>query len=181
MKKLLTAVVFTLIFSGCAGNMVSQDRPADIAAKPYKSLLVIVRDSGFVSDSAFNIYLDNKPIGETTGNTWFVTPVPPGPHYVIAVGGKAVVSLIDFKPGKTYALRQRVKIGSLRAYPRNFRPISYVETMEAIKNCAYMEYIPIKAVYDMDPDYYKGIIEQYHSELKSNPDSYQALQVYHGF
>lgn len=181
MKKLLMAVVIALMLSGCAGNMIVAEKPAEIVAKPDKALLVIVRDTYFASDSVFQNYLDGKLIGDTTGKSWFLTEVPPGPHYVVAVGSISTVALVNFQAGKTYSLRQGAYIGPWRAQPKNFWPMSYVETVEMIRPCAYLEFSPGKNARDMDPSIYEGVIEQYHAELKSNPDSYKALQEYIGF
>jgi len=181
MKKLLVAVVIALMLSGCAGNMLVSDKPDGIAAKPDKSLLVIVRDTFFASDSIFYNYIDGKLIGDTQGKTWFMTEVSPGPHYVIAVGGIAKVALVNFKPGKVYSLRQGAFMGPWRGQPRDFWPMSYVETVEMIRPCEYLEFSPGKEASDMDPAVYKSIIEQYHDQVRSNPDSYLALQEYIGF
>lgn len=181
MKKMLIAVVFSLMLSGCAGYMVAAEKPSDISAKPDKAKLVIVRDTAFASDSVFRIYIDGKLVGDTTGKSWITADVPPGPHYVVAVGGISSVSLINFLPGKTYSLQQNVSMGPWRAQPMHFWPMSFAETRELVRHCTYYEFTPGKGARDMDPESYKSAVDQYHSEIINNPDSYHALQEYHGF
>jgi hypothetical protein len=63
----------------------------------------------------------------------------------------------------------------------DFWPISYVETVEMIRGCEYLEFSPGKGAMDMDSSLYQSAIDLYHSELESNTDSYKALQEYIGF
>jgi hypothetical protein len=161
--------------------MVPVDKPFDLTAKSDKALLMIVRDTFFASESVFHNYIDGKLIGDTTGKTWFITDVQPGPHYVVTVGGKSVVALIDFKPGRIYCLRQTVTMGPWRAQPSSLWPMSYAETMEVTKDCRYFEFIQGMGGKDMDPALYNSAVEQFHAEIKSNPDRYRAMQQYSGF
>lgn len=158
--------------------MVAAVKP-DIAAKPDKAVLIIVRDSFMFSGSAFQNYIDGKLIGETTGKTWFVTEVPPGRHYVVVVGGITRVALMDFKAGKIYSLQENAYWGPWRAQPRDFWPMSCAETVELIKPCEYLEFSGKGK--DLDPSYYQSIIDQYDAEIKDNPEMFQAFQQYVGF
>lgn len=176
-KMLLMLVVFALIIAGCS-NMVAAVKP-DIMAKPDKAVLIIVRDSFVFSSSVFQNYLDGKLIGETTGKTWFATEVSPGRHYIVVTGGINKVALIDFQPGKIYSLHENAYWGPWRAQPRDFWPLSYVETVETIKFCEYLEYYGKGR--DLDPSYYQSIIEQHDAEMKNNPELFQAFQQYAGF
>lgn len=176
-KMLLMTVAFAIIISGCS-NMTSAVKP-DIMAKDDTAVLVIVRDSFMFSGSVFQNYLDGKMIGETTGKSWFATEVSPGRHYVVVTGGVNRVALIDFQPGKIYALLENAYWGPWRALPREFWPLSYVETVEMIKPCEYLEYTGKGR--DLDPSYYQSIIEQFDGETKNNPEVFQAFQMYVGF
>lgn len=181
MKRLLAAVVIALLLSGCAGYMAPAEKPSDLTGKTDKAILLIVRDTFFASESVFQNYLDGRLIGDTTGKTWFLTEVSPGPHYIVTVGGKSVIALIDFKPGKIYGLRQTVTMGPWRAHPLSLWPMSYAEVLEVTRDCTYLEFIPGMGGKDMDPASYKGIVDKYNAEMKNNPELYRAQKEYSGF
>jgi len=182
MKKLLTAVALVLILSGCAKmNMAITDRPAEIYAKPDKALLIIVRDTFMGAESVFHYYLDGQMIGDTIGKSWFVAEVSPGTHYVVAMGGITTVTRMAFQPGKIYSLRQNVLMGAWLPQPGSFWPISQVETKEFVKTCSYLEYAYGNGARDLDPAFYESVVDRYHNELKSNPDTYSSSQDYAGF
>jgi len=181
MKKIAMLLISIFLFSGCAtGIMVKRDAKPEITAKSDSATLVITRDTSFGFAVTFWNYLDGKFIGETTGKTYFVTSVKPGPHYVVVASENTAVANIDFQPGKTYFLREGVLIGLWRARTSGFEPLMYEQAMESIRSCSYQEIDMSKTAEDMDPQLYKKAIEEYHAEVKQNPDGFKAILEYKG-
>jgi uncharacterized protein YceK len=182
MKKLVMLLSCIFLLSGCAtGIMVKRDTKPEIAAKSDSATLVITRDTSFGFAVTFWNYLDGKFIGETTGKTYFVTPVKPGPHYVVVTTENTAVANIDFQSGKTYFLREGVLMGLWRARTSGFEPLTYEQAMESIRECTYQEIDTSKTAEDMDPQLYKKAIEEYHTEVKQNPAGFKDILEYKGF
>jgi len=141
---------------------------------------VIIRDAFYGTPITFWNYLDGKLIGETNGKTYFVTPVKPGQHYVVVATENTAVANIDFQPSKIYFLREGILVGLWRARTSGFEPLTYEQAMESIRNCSYRELDTSKTAEDMDPQLYKKAIEEYHAEVKQNPDGFKAILEYKG-
>jgi uncharacterized protein YceK len=182
MKRIAMLVICIFLISGCAtGIMVKRDAKPEITAKPDSATLVITRDTSFGFAVTFWNYLDGKLIGETTGKTYFVTSVKPGPHYVVVTTENTAVANIDFQPGKIYFLREGILMGWWRARTSGFEPLTYQQAMESIRDCTYMEIDKSKTAEDMDPQLYKKAIEEYHAEVKQNPGGFKAMLEYRGY
>lgn len=181
MKKILALALLILLLSGCAtGIMVKRDTKPEITAQPDAATLVIIRDTFFGGAVTFWNYLDGKFIGETQANTYFVTPVKQGPHYVVVATENTAVAHIDFQPGKIYFLHEGVIMGVWRARTSGFEPMTYEKAMESIRGCTYQEIDPSKPVEDMDPELYKKAIAEYEAEVKENPAGFKAMLEYRG-
>lgn len=181
MKRIVMLVICVLFVSGCAtGIMVTKETKPEITAKPTLATLVIIRDTSFGFAITFWNYLDGKFIGETTGKTYFVTSVTPGPHYVVVTTENTAVANIDFQPGKIYYLREGVLMGWWRARTSGFEPLTYQQAMEAIQDCTYLEIDKSKTPEDMDLQLYKKAIEEYNVEVKQNPGGFKAILEYRG-
>lgn len=182
MKRIAMLVICIFLISGCAtGIMVKRDAKPEITAKPDSATLVITRDTSFGFAVTFWNYLDGKLIGETTGKTYLVTSVKPGPHYVVVTTENTAVANIDFQPGKIYFLREGILMGWWRARTSGFEPLTYQQAMESIRDCTYMEIDKSKTAEDMDPQLYKKAIEEYHAEVKQNPGGFKAMLEYRGY
>ena len=182
MKKIILLAICLFLVSGCAtGIMVTRDTKPEITVKPDSSTLVIIRDTTFGFAVAFWNYLDGKFIGETTGKTYFVTSVKPGPHYVVVTTENIAVAHIDFQPGKIYFLHEGVLMGWLRARTSGFEPLTYEQAMESIQECTYQELDTNKTFGDMEPKLYKKAIEDYHVEVRENPDGFKNMLEYKGY
>lgn len=129
----------------------------------------------------FTNYLDGKFIGETKGNTYIVSPVDPGSHYVVVATENTAAARIDFEPGKTYCLREGVTMGVWKARTSGFSPLMEEEAKTAIQSCAYWEYDPATGAEDMNPEHYKTAIDEYEADVTENPDAYKAMLEYKGF
>ena len=181
MRRLILVLISIFLVSGCATtHMLKPDQAPDLAPKPDSALLVIIRDSFFGGGIVFWNYLDDKFIGETMGNTYFITQVPPGEHYVVSSTENRGVARFDFVAGKRYFLRQSVTIGLWRARTTGFSPLASDEAQKAIKGCSYLELDRSKEFPDMDAALYQQAIEEYNTGVKEKPDSYKALLEYNG-
>jgi hypothetical protein len=102
------ALVVGLIAPGCASVRLA-DPAQDITSKefvvpPGKALIYVVRDGGFIYGAyqLFRISLDRRdhPLAE---GTYFVFPVDPGPHAVMAAWKENVESIqIPANAGSIY-------------------------------------------------------------------------------
>jgi hypothetical protein len=181
MKKLLLSISLIFLLAGCAtSHMVKPDTVSDVTFQPDKSTLVIIRESWFGGGMVFWNYLDEKLIGETIGQTYFVTPVTPGLHYVTVAVENTAVAHFNFKPGKTYFLREGVVMGIWRARTSGFYPMTPEEAAKAMKDCTYLEYDSQTGQEDMDPKLYQQAIAEYHKELKENPAGFKNILKYDG-
>lgn len=181
MKRVLLSMVCIVMLTGCATTqMLKPENPPSLTVTADSALLVIVRDTYLGGGIVFWNYLDGKFIGETMGNTYFVTPVQPGKHYVVSATENTGVAHLDFKAGKQYFLRQGVTIGLWRARTSGFFPMTAKEAQEAIKGCTYVELDRRKPFPDMEPALYQKAVEEYTAGVKENPEGYKALLDYEG-
>lgn len=182
MKRFLVLAMCIFILSGCAAShMIAPDRTPELTPRADASQLVIIRDTFFGGAIVIWNYLDGKLIGETKGNTYFVTDVPPGPHYVVAATENTAVAHIDFKPGKIYYLRQGIIMGIWRARTSGYSPMIPQEASESMKGCTYYEYDPTSGGEDMEPAIFKKAVDEYEADVKVNPEGYRDMLEYDGY
>ena len=91
--------------------MLKPEQPRELVAKEDKALLVIIRDTYFGGAIVFWNYLDGQFIGETMGNTYFITDVDPGQHYVVVETENTCAADLTFEAGKRYFLREGIAMG----------------------------------------------------------------------
>ena len=181
MRLMVLAGICAVVLCGCAtSHMIKSEAPPVVTARPDSATLVIIRDTHFGGGIVFWNYLDRKFIGETHGKSWFVTQVPPGPHYVIATTENEGVAHFDFKPGKTYYLGQSIQMGLWRARTGGFYPMSRSQATEAMKSGSYYRYDPATGAQDLDPGVYQKAVEEYEAGIKAHPEAYRALLDYDG-
>lgn len=181
MKKSILIISFILLLSGCATtHMLKPDKAPDLASSPDKATLVTIRETWFGGGIVFWHYLDGKLIGETQSKTYFVTPVTPGPHYVVVATENTGVAHFDFKPGKTYFLGVGVTVGAWRARTSGFFPMTPDDAAKAMKECSYLQYDPNTGQEDMDPKLYQQAIDEYLKDVKENPDAFKDILEYDG-
>ena len=181
MKKSILVISLIFLIAGCATtHMAKLDEAPDLISYPDKARLVIIRETFFGGAIVFWNYLDGKLIGETQAKTYFVTPVTPGPHYVVIATENTCVAHFDFKPGKTYFLGQGVSMGIWRARTSGFYPMTPEDAEKAMKNCSYLEYDPTTGQEDMDPKLYQQAIDEYLKDVKENPDKFKDIIEYDG-
>ena len=181
MKKSILIISFVFMLASCATtHMAKIDKAPDLNFQPDKATLVIIRETFFGGGIVFWNYLDGKLIGETLGQNYFLTPVTPGPHYVVVATENTGVAHFDFKPGKTYFLGEGVAMGVWRARTSGFYPMTLEDATKAMKNCKYLEYDPKTGQEVMDPKLYQQAIDEYHEDVKKNPDAFKDILNYEG-
>jgi hypothetical protein len=181
MKRWFWLLICVSLVSGCAtSHMIKSEEKPVMAVKPDSATLVIIRDTYFGGGVVFWNYLDRKLIGETMGKSYFVTNVPPGPHYVISSTENTGVARFDFKPRKVYYLGQNVVLGVWRARTGGFYPMTPQEAANAMKNCTYYRYDSKSGGEDLDPKIFKNAVEEYEAGIKAHPEDYKALLEYDG-
>ena len=181
MKKSILVISFIFLLASCSTtHMVKPDKAPNLSFNPGKATLVIIRDAWLGGSMVFWNYLDRKLIGETQSRTYFVTSVTPGPHYVVVATENACVAHFDFKPGKTYFLGEGVTVGIWRARTSGFYPMTPEDAKKAMKDCSYLEYSPKTGGEDMDPKLYQQAIDEYHEDVKKNPDAFKDILNYDG-
>ena len=181
MKKSIFIIYFIFLLASCATTHMSKtDKAPDLHFQPDKATLVIIRETFFGGGIVFWNYLGGRLIGETMGKTYFVAPVTPGPHYVVVATENTCVAHFDFKPGKTYFLGEGVTMGVWRAIAFGFYPMSIEDATKAMKDCSYLEYDPKTGQEDMDPQLYQQAIDEYHKDVKENPDAFKDILEYDG-
>lgn len=181
MKKSIFIISIIFLFAGCSTtHMTKTDKEPDLITETNKATLIIFRDTYFGGAIVFWNYLDDKLIGETTGKTYFVTSVTPGPHYVVVATENTGVAYFDFKPGKTYFLGEGVVMGLWRARTSGFYPMTPEGAKMAMLNCSYMKYDPETGGEKMDPILYKQAIDEYQRDVKENPDAFKDILEYDG-
>jgi hypothetical protein len=181
MKKSILIISFVFMLASCATtHMAKVDKAPDLNYQPDKATLVIIRETFFGGGIVFWNYLDGKLIGETLGQNYFLTPVTPGPHYVVVATENTGVAHFDFKPGKTYFLGEGVAMGVWRARTSGFYPMTLEDATKAMKNCKYLEYDPKTGQEVMDPKLYQQAIDEYHEDVKKNPDAFKDILNYEG-
>ena len=181
MKRTVMVFICLAMLSGCATTqMVKMDQKPELVADQKVATLVIMRDTFFGGAVVFWNYLDGKLIGETSGNSYIVAKVSPGPHYVVSSTENTGVAHFDFQAGKMYYLRQGVTMGAWRARTSGFFPMTREEALEAMTKCSYLELKPDAPREDMDPTLYQNAIDEYETGIKENPEGYKALLEYSG-
>jgi len=181
MKRFVILMICVALLSGCATTqMLKPEQPPELAAKEDKALLVILRDTYFGGAIVFWNYLDEQFIGETMGNTYFITDVEPGQHYVVVETENTCVADLTFVAGKRYFLREGIAMGVWRARTSGFSPVSAEEAMKSIQSLTYLERDPNGELKNMDPEVFKTAIEEYKADVEANPDAYKEMLQYKG-
>lgn len=181
MKRFVFLMVCVALLSGCASTqMLQPQQQPELVAKPDKALLVILRDTYFGGGIVFWNYLDDQFIGETMGNTYFVTDVEPGQHYVVVETENTCVADLTFEAGKRYFLRQGIAMGMWRARTSGYSPVSAEEAMKSVNGLKYLQIDPDRELKKIDPVVYRQAIEEYKADVKANPDAYREMLEYKG-
>ena len=99
------AVMIGLLAVSCEPILLYQSPLPEFKAPSDKALCVVLRPSGMFGEYA-PIWLDEKCVSGTMGNTITSFEVAPGPHLVLTKIALLTKVKLNFQPGKVYYLLQ---------------------------------------------------------------------------
>lgn len=171
----------TLILGACGGiHMIKKDIKPPLAAKPGKAVLVIMRTGSFYGDTDIKNYLDGRYIGGNKDNSYFMTDVKPGAHYVTADGGNKDTVRMHFEAGRIYFLRQGVVPGVFRSFTRYF-PMTLQDALHEAQVIDYTVYDTRHPGTDLSQKDYEKEKKDYEDEIKKDPSHRRDVAQYKGF
>ena len=118
MKKIVTTILLSALFVGCASvKMESKDASDKLKQFAPPSIgnsgLYLYRDSSFGAALKKNIFVDGQCVGQSAPNVFFYTEVAGGKVHVISTESEfspnTLALMID--AGKNYFIRQYIKMG----------------------------------------------------------------------
>jgi hypothetical protein len=118
MPALRAAVVLWVLAAvaaaGCAVPLASaadDARMKQYAPRPDRVLIYVYRDEGVGYAKHMPVYLDGVSYGQTSGLTYMVFEVPPGPHFLISQAENTSTLLLQTQPGRRYFVWQAMRVG----------------------------------------------------------------------
>lgn len=121
MKKILSVVVLSALFTGCASvKMESQEASAKAKQFPAPSAgnsgLYVYRDSPLGKALKKDIHVDGKCLGESGPDVFFHTEVSGSKEHVISTESEFSANTLSlmFEAGKNYFVRQYIKFGVIK-------------------------------------------------------------------
>jgi len=116
MHTLLIASL-SLFFISCSNDfsMTRQKQKPQIVPDADKATLVIYRGTSFGYGITMATYLDNKFVGQTRGESYFITKADPGIRHLTGVAEKSIDHQLSLEAGKIYYINQGIYPGILLA------------------------------------------------------------------
>jgi hypothetical protein len=115
--SIFLVVVLTLLLGGCAGTSkyMVKSEPAKVAPPPDKSVVYIMRPSGFGFAINFQIWDRDRFIGLSQAKSYFAYVCDPGKHLFIGIAENKVAVDADIAPGKSYYIITEPRMGGWKA------------------------------------------------------------------
>ena len=118
-KFLFLTVVICLVI-GCAARAPLAPPEMDSQAKLFevpegKSQIYLFRDEVLGMAIAFDVSLNDVPVGNTAANTYFCFTLPSGQYKIDSIAENKSTLTINTEEGKNYFIWQEVKMGILKA------------------------------------------------------------------
>jgi hypothetical protein len=181
-NALLTILVFCFIFTSCSSyKMRKTDQAPNFNADPKGSILIIARAVLYAMAAPITNYIDGKAIGQTRGQTYFITKVDPGIHYLIAQGDNTEVIKMDFKQGRLYLLEQYVYSNFFSGQRTGYVPMIRKDLEWFLQKCDYVEYDHSDPIPDLDAAALDKVKREAETKMKEDPAAYQQFLGYEGF
>jgi hypothetical protein len=139
-----------------------------------------MRIASFYGDSDIKNYLDGKYIGGNKENSYFMTEVKPGVHYVTADGGNKDTVRMNFEAGRIYFLRQGVGPGVFRSITRYF-PMTLQDALHEAQIIVFNVYDTQHPGEDLSQKDYQAEKKDYDDEVKKDPSHRRDVAQYKGF
>jgi hypothetical protein len=181
MKKVSVVIAFLgVMLNSCGFYMIKQTNKSELNAKPDMAQLVIYRATAYGCVAKYNNFLDDKFIGQTQCQCYFVTDVSPGWHYVIADAENKACAKINFEAGKVYYLLQAIypglmapRSGFIGSNPKDFQ--KDLPDMVHYNCCKEGKYPTLTK------EEYEQVIATYESELKSDLERHRDTYYLKGY
>lgn len=114
---IFVVVVATLFLSGCAGSSkyMVKSEAAPTGAPSDKSVVYVMRPSGFGFAINFQIWDRDQFIGLSQAKSYFAYVCDPGRHLFIAIAENKVAVDANLAPGKSYYMITEARMGGWKA------------------------------------------------------------------
>ncbi len=183
LRVLLCVVVVCFLFIACEPFVLYEDQVPEFSAPADKALCVVIRPSGMYGQLA-PIWLDEKAISGTTGNTITSFPVDPGEHLVITkISIKTKVKL-NFEAGKVYYILQAAFPIPMIGTSTSLTPMPCDEAMEKLEEekgkLRYTRINPAAEPKNLEVDDVKEEQEDWKKWAEENPEKAKAEEEYSG-
>lgn len=116
-RRLLCAAALLLlgVLGGCATTPYA-GRAEDHAAKAFQAseqrgVVYVYRRERFGAEQPMPLYLDDRFMGRTRGQTFFRWEVKPGAHEIRTGFGDGQTLRLEVRPGAIYYLWQEIRVG----------------------------------------------------------------------
>ena len=113
MKKITLCLIISLILSSCASTLQYVKIASENSIQEETAKIYVLRPSSFGSAIQFRIYQDDKLIGKLGPKSYLVWTIKPEGKEIriISKSENKVILTINPQPGKTYYIKQNVKLG----------------------------------------------------------------------
>lgn len=119
MLRLCCGLIPVLLLASCISAKISNTELHQIKTMkpaPDQALVYVVRPEGYWGAAIlFEVTCDNKLLGSTRGKNFLYVQLPPGPHRFVTTAENKSEFLLTAVAGKTYFLKQEVKMGGIYA------------------------------------------------------------------
>lgn len=115
--SLLLVVVLTVLLGGCAGSSkyMVKSEPPKAGPPPDKSVVYVMRPSGFGFAVNFQVWDRDRLIGVSQAKSYFAYVCDPGKHLFIGIAENKVAVDADLAPGKSYYIITEPRMGGWKA------------------------------------------------------------------
>ncbi len=179
--RLSALALAPLAIASCGGfYMLESEPPGEIKPQDGKAALVIYRGTSYGAAMRIDNYLDGTFIGQTKGKSYFITPVDPGEHIVLADAENNACAKITFEEGKTYYLLQAIYPGIMAART-GFSASNPDKFADDYKSLDYYECCTEGELPVIDPEDYAETVADHEKELEEDPGRHEDTSNLQGY
>ena len=184
MKHAAGILVLSLVLPVLAKSadlMEEATAPAEIARDEARAILVIHSNTNFhIFKGVWDYFVDNKHIGQDKKNSYFITAVEPGEHWIFfSIKDKIMnTGKITFEAGKIYyVLRKAVPGGCIMTTQSPEQFAAYLKEDEPL----YLTYKPDDDLPELDEDDIADEKEEFEEEAQEDPEKHADVLDYTGY
>jgi hypothetical protein len=108
-------VAAALLASGCAsvpmGDPQQDKAVKTFSVKPGKAGIYVYRNENFGGAVTMDVFLNDRPLGQTAAKTFLFAEVEPGVHKVLGKAENESIMNVIAEAGRNYFVWQEVKMG----------------------------------------------------------------------